>query len=269
MICAKRYVTARIDTVFEPWRKPDEKRQRIRIAYVSADFHKHATLVLMAGMFEMHDKQRFEVIAVSLGRDDDSVLRHRVVAAVDEFIDASKMSDEKVIALLQERACDIIIDLKGFTQDSRPALFAGRNAPVQVAYIGYPGTSALPNIDYFIGDAVTITPAIERFFTEKIVYLPHSYQVNDDKRFFPETAPTRASQGLPENAFVFCSFNNNYKFTPDVFAVWMSILKRVDHSVLWLLQDNQLMMDNLHAHACQHGVDPARLIFAPKACANA
>lgn len=268
MLCAQRYVTHRVPTQFELWDKADYGHQKIRIAYVSADFHTHATLVLMAGMFEQHDKERFEVIAVSLGRDDDSVLRQRVVSAVDEFIDASRMSDEQITALLRERECDIIVDLKGFTMDSRATLFAARHAPVQVAYIGYPGTCALPNIDYFIGDAVAITPGIEPFFTEKIVYLPHSYQVNDDKRLVP-AQPARADHGLPQDAFVFCSFNNSYKFTPDVFAVWMNILRRVDGSVLWLLQDNQLMMDNLRAAATVHGIDPVRLIFAEKAALDA
>lgn len=265
LLCAQRYVKRRLDTQAVAWGKPDYGRKKIRVAYVSADYHKHATLVLMAGMFEMHDKERFEVIAISLGRDDGSVLRQRVVAAVDEFIDASRMSDEAIVELLAQKQCDIIVDLKGFTMDSRPGLFAGRHAPVQVAYIGYPGTCALPNIDYFIGDAVTITPEIESYFSEKIVYLPHSYQVNDNNRFTPESVPTRSSQGLPEDVFVFCSFNNNYKFTPDVFAVWMNILRRTDGSVLWLLQDNQLMMDNLRAAAGAHGIDPARLIFADKA----
>lgn len=264
MLCAQRYVARRVPAQFEPWIKPDYGHKKIRVAYVSADFHTHATLVLMAGMFEQHDKESFEIIAVSLGRDDGGYLRQRVVAVVDEFVDANRMSDEEIIALLRARACDIIVDLKGFTMDSRASLFAARHAPVQVAYIGYPGTCALPNIDYFIGDAVTITPQIEPFFTEKIVYLPHSYQVNDDKRFVP-AQPVRADHGLPEDAFVFCSFNNSYKFTPDVFAVWMNILRRVDGSVLWLLQDNQPMMDHLRAAAANHGIDPARLIFAEKA----
>lgn len=265
MICAERYVAHRFNTQKEAWDKPDYGHAKIRVAYVSADFHKHATLVLMAGMFEAHDKERFEVIAVSLGRDDGSELRKRVVGAVDEFVDAYAMSDEQIIQLLRERECDIIVDLKGFTMDGRATLFFGRHAPVQVAYIGYPGTCALPNIDYFIGDTVTITPEIEQCFTERIVYLPHSYQVNDDKRFYPAEPPSRSSQGLPDDAFVFCSFNNNYKFTPDVFAVWMNILRRVDNSVLWLLQDNQMMMDNLRAAATAQGIDAARLIFAPKA----
>ncbi len=265
MLCAQRYVEKRIATQYEPWMQADYGHKKIRIAYVSADYHTHATLVLMAGMFEQHDKGRFEVIAVSLGRDDGGALRQRVVDAVDEFIDASRMSDDQITALLRERECDIVVDLKGFTMDSRATLFAGRHAPVQVAYIGYPGTCALPNIDYFIGDGIAITPEIEPFFSEKIVYLPHSYQVNDNKRFLPSQVPSRTAQGLPEDAFVFCSFNNNYKFTPDVFAVWMNILKRVDKSVLWILRDNQLMADNLCAAAQAQGVDPARLIFAPKA----
>ena len=265
LLCAQRYVKRRLDTQAVAWGKPDYGHKKIRVAYVSADYHKHATLVLMAGMFEMHDKERFEVIAISLGRDDGSVLRQRVVAAVDEFIDASRMSDEAIVEMLAQKQCDIIVDLKGFTMDSRPGLFAGRHAPVQVAYIGYPGTCALPNIDYFIGDAVTITPEIEPYFSEKIVYLPHSYQVNDNNRFTPESVATRSSQGLPEDVFVFCSFNNNYKFTPDVFAVWMNILRRTDGSVLWLLQDNQLMMDNLRAAAGAQDIDPVRLIFADKA----
>lgn len=264
MLCAKRYVAYRINTQPVAWTKPDYGHAKIRVAYVSADFHQHATLVLMAGMFELHDKDRFEVIAISLGRDDASVLRQRVVDAVDEFIDASRMSDEAIIALLAERQCDIVVDLKGFTMDARAGLFAGRHAPVQVAYIGYPGTCALPNIDYFIGDAVAITPDIEPFFTEKIAYLPHSYQVNDSKRFAPAVVPERSSHGLPDDAFVFCSFNNSYKFTPDVFAVWMNILRKTDNSVLWLLHDSALMERNVRAAANAHAIDPARLIFAPK-----
>lgn len=265
MVCAERYVAHRLNAQPQAWTLPDYGHKKPRIAYVSADFHKHATLVLMAGMFEAHDKARFEIIAVSLGRDDGSELRRRVVAAVDEFIDAHAMSDEQIVALLHDRQCDIVVDLKGFTMDGRASLFSGRHAPVQVAYIGYPGTCAMPNIDYFIGDGVAITPEIAACFTEKIVYLPQSYQVNDDKRFSPDAVPSRAALGLPEDAFVFYSFNNNYKFTPDVFAVWMNILRRVDNGVLWLLQDNQLMMDNLRAAARAQGIDPSRIVFAPKA----
>ncbi len=263
LLAAQRYVGNRYDTHAQVWAKPDYGHGRIRVVYVSADFHKHATLVLMAGMFEAHDKNRFEIIAVSLGRDDGSALRRRVVDAVDEFVDAQRMSDEEIIALLHARECDIIVDLKGFTMDGREGLFTGRHAPVQVAYIGYPGTCALPNIDYFIGDHVVIPPELVPFFSEKIVALPHSYQVNDSRRAVPTDIPLRADLGLPEDAFVYCSFNNSYKFTPETFAVWMRILSRVTGSVLWLLGDNELMKTNLRAAAAAQGVDPARLVFAP------
>lgn len=242
---------------------PGPERKRIRLGYFSADFHDHATAHLMAGLFEAHDAGRFERIAFSFGPVREDAMRKRLVAAFDDFIEVRTLGDAAVARMARERGIDIAIDLKGYTEDARPGVFAWRAAPVQASYLGYPGTMAAGFIDYIIADAQVIAPGEASHYAEKVVTLPGSYQVND--RFPPPSAKTvRGDHDLPPDAFVFCCFNKPYKITPDCFALWMRLLARVDGSVLWLLPDHPTAANNLRQHAGRLGVDPERLVFAPR-----
>ncbi|MEE9905304.1 MAG: tetratricopeptide repeat protein, partial [Chlorobium sp.] len=235
---------------------------RIRIGYYSSDFHNHATAYLMAELFERHDRSRFELTAFSFGPDSRSWMRRRVAASFDRFIDVQNRTDREIAELSRELGIDIAVDLKGFTAGSRTGIFAYRAAPVQVNYLGYPGTMGAPYIDYLIADRVLIPESSRRYYTEKIVCLPDSYQVNDRHRHISERLFTREECGLPEQGFVFACFNNNYKITPDVFDVWMRILKRVEGSVLWLFEKSADAVENLRKEAAGHGVSEERLVFA-------
>lgn len=247
------------------WQGEKYHNDKIRIAYLSADFHRHATSYLMAGMFECHDKGKFETVALSFGPNDDSDLRRRLEQSFTQFIDVSQKSDDEIAKLITDLQIDIAVDLKGFTQDARPNILSARAAPVQVSYLGYPGTMSAPYIDYIIADPVVLPEEMHKFFSEKVATLPDSYQVNDNKRAIAAAAPSRAECGLPEGAFVFCAFNSSYKITPDVFDVWMRLLQKVDGSVLWLLDGGDAVRENLSRAAKARGVDPARLVFAPRA----
>ena len=218
----------------------------------------------MAELFERHDRERFEFTAVSFGIDDRTPMRQRLVRAFDHFHDVQNQSDQEVAQLLHDRQIDIAVDLKGYTQGSRPGILAYRPAPIQASYLGYPGTMGAPFIDYIIADKFVAPFEHQPFFAENIVHLPDSYQVNDTHRTIAASAPTRQAAGLPEQGFVFCSFNNNWKITPDVFDVWMRLLRQVDGSVLWLLRDNEGSERNLRLGAQRRGVDPSRLIFADR-----
>ena len=238
-------------------------RDKIRIGYYSADYHSHATMLLMAGLLEKHDRSTFEIIAFSFGPDhegDDT--RKRVVSSFDQFIDVRTMTDQEVAALSRALEIDIAVDLKGFTKDCRTDIFSFRAAPIQVNYLGYPGTMGAGYMDYIIADPTLIPQEFQKFYTEKIVYLPDSYQVNDAKRQVADVVFTRQELGLPANGFVFCCFNNNYKITPGIFDCWMRILERVEGSVLWLFEDNPQVSGNLRREAVRRGVDADRLVFA-------
>jgi protein O-GlcNAc transferase len=242
---------------------PHRPRQsRIRIGYFSTDYYNHATSYLMAELFERHDRSRFEVLGFSFGPDIKDEMSQRVSAAMDRFIDVRSMSDEGVAQLSRQLEMDIAVDLKGFTRDCRSGIFAQRAAPIQVSYLGFPATTGTPYMDYLIADHALIPEASQRYYSEKIVYLPNSYQVNDSKRLISTRPYTRAEEGLPERGFVYCCFNNNYKITPEVFDIWMSILVKVEGSVLWLLEGNPRSVDNLRQEAVRRGISPQRLIFA-------
>lgn len=215
-------------------------------------------------MFEAHDKQRFETIAISYGPDASDAMRYRLQAAFDRFIDVREKSDADIARLLRELEADIAVDLKGFTGNGRLGILAHRPAPVQVGYLGYPGTSGADYIDYIVADKHLIPDSDERYYSEKVVYLPDSYQVNDAKRRIAASVPSRAQAGLPETGFVFCSFNNNYKITPTVFDLWMRLLQKVPGSVLWLYADNGVASANLRREAQARGVAHERLIFASR-----
>ena len=247
-----------------PLAPTEQPRQRIKIGYYSADFHDHPTMYLMAELFERHDRDRFEVHAFSFGPDRQDTMRQRLLRSVEHFHDVRLQGDRDVAALSRSLGIDIAVDLKGYTKHARTGIFAYRAAPIQVNYLGYPGTMGAPYIDYLVADPVLIPPESQQYYTEKIVYLPDSYQVNDSQRRIAEVTPTRAEAGLPETGFVFCCFNNSYKITPDVFAIWMRLLARVPGSVLWLLQMEPLAVQNLRRAAQQQGIDPDRLVFAGK-----
>ena len=261
--CARNYVADKVPSLSPTlWPGATWHHDKVRIAYLSADFHQHATAYLMAELFERHDRSRFEIIGVSFGVDDKSEMRKRLVAAFDQFCDVRSKSDEEVVQLLGALEVDIAIDLKGYTQDFRLGIFAYRPAPVQVSYLGFPGTMGAEFIDYIIADKTVAPFEHQSFYTEKIVHLPDCYQVNDTKRRIAERTPTRQEVGLSEQGFVFCCFNNNWKITPDVFSVWMRLLHAVEGSMLWLLSDNTSAERNLRMEAQARGIDAARLVFA-------
>jgi predicted O-linked N-acetylglucosamine transferase (SPINDLY family) len=235
---------------------------KIRLAYYSADFHNHATSYLMAELFEAHDADKFELYGFSFGPNKQDDMRQRVASAFDEFIDVRDKSDREVARYSRELGIDIAIDLKGYTTDARPGIFAERCAPVQVNYLGYPGTMGAGYMDYVIADTTVIPRDRQSDFTEKVVYLPHSYQVNDSTRKISGRVFNRQEFGLPESGFVFCCFNNSYKILPATFDGWMRILKAVEGSVLWLLEDNPTGANNLRREAEARGVAGSRLVFA-------
>ena len=236
--------------------------ERYRIAYVSADFGAHATAYLAAGLFEAHDRSRFETFAISLGPDDGSAMRARLTRAFDHFEDVGARSDRDIAQRLQALGIDIAIDLKGHTLGARPGIFAYRPAPVQLSFLGYPGTLGTDCMDYLVADH-TVVPAAERHhYVERMIYLPESYQVNDPSRAVGPPV-SRTAAGLPLAGIVFCCFNNAYKIMPAVFDDWMQILRGVPGSILWLLHANETATANLRDAAQSRGVAPDRLLFAP------
>ena len=237
---------------------------KIRIGYFSADFHNHATMHLMAELFESHNKDKFELIAFSFGPDHQDEWRQRALLCFNQFVDVRFKSDRDIALLARKMEIDIAVDLMGFTADFRTGIFAEKSAPIQVYYLGYPGTMGVDYIDYLIADRTLIPEDKQQHYSEKIVYLPHSYQVNVSKRSVTETALTRQELGLPDTGFVFCCFNNNYKITPTTFAGWMRILKAVEGSVLWLFESNSSAVNNLRKEVVKFGINEDRLIFAKR-----
>jgi predicted O-linked N-acetylglucosamine transferase (SPINDLY family) len=236
--------------------------KKIRLGYYSADYRDHATSRLMAELFELHDRTVFELIGFDFGPESGDEMHRRVQAAFDRFVDVRRMSDREVARLSRELQIDIAVDLKGFTEDCRPGIFAERAAPVQVNYLGYPGTMGADYFDYIIADRVLIPAASQSHYSERIVFLPDSYQVNDRTRSIADRSFGREELGLPPAGFVFCCFNNNYKITPPTFDAWMRILKRVEASVLWLIEDSPTAAENLRKEAGKRGVRAERLVFA-------
>jgi predicted O-linked N-acetylglucosamine transferase (SPINDLY family) len=262
-LCAEQHLRKALPALAAPlWRGERYRHDRIRVAYLSADFCEHATAYLAAGLFERHDRSRFETVALSYGADDRSPMRSRLARAFDKFVDVRALSDAHVARLLRDMEIDIAVDMKGHTTEARIGILAHRPAPVQVAYLGYPGTSGAGFIDYVLADRFVLPEIEQQHWTEKVVYLPDCYQVNDAGRAIAEQTPTRAEAGLPERAFVFCCFNNSYKILPRTFDVWMRLLRELHGSVLWLLEDNAGARVNLEREARARGVDPARLVFA-------
>jgi len=237
---------------------------KIRVGYYSADFRNHPVAQLIVELFELHDRERFEWFGFYVGPDVQDPLRARVEAALDHFMDVRERSDQEIAQLSRDLGIDIAVDLMGFTQDSRLGCFAYRCAPVQVSYLGYPGTTGAGYMDYVVADRVVIPPEARDHFAEKVVYMPHSYQANDSHREISDRSFAREELGLPATGFVFCCFNNNFKILPPTFDGWMRILRAVEGSVLWLFEDNPLAAANLRRHAAARGVSADRLVFASR-----
>jgi protein O-GlcNAc transferase len=267
--CARHYVADKCPPFPVPiWRGERYTHHRIRVAYLSADFRDHPVMVLAAGLFAGHDRTRFETTAISFGLDTPGRMRERLRASFDRFVDAQGMSDQDVAKLLRDLEIDIAVDLNGFTDGSRPNVLAQRSVPVQVNYLGYAGTLGRDDCDYIVADRFVVPEGRQAHYTEKVVYLPDSFMVNDAGRAISTHTPSRAEAGLPEYGFVFCCFNNSFKITPEVFDIWMRLLKEIDGSVLWLSPANSSAPDNLRREAETRGVAPDRLVFAPRVPLN-
>jgi predicted O-linked N-acetylglucosamine transferase (SPINDLY family) len=262
LAAARTYVGKRHPAAAEPlWRGERYAHARIRVAYLSPDLRDHPVASLTAGLFAGHDRARFETFAVSFGRDEPSDMRTRMKAAFDRFIDADAMSDDAVAALVRELEIDIAVDLAGLTGGSRPGIFARRPAPVQVSYLGYAGTLGGDHWDYIVADRFVLPEAAQPHYAEKVVYLPDSFMATDSDRKISPRTPSRAEAGLPDG-LVFCSLNNLFKITPDLFDVWMRLLRATPGSALWLPRSNPAAAGNLRREAEGRGVDPDRLVFA-------
>ena len=245
------------------WKGALRAREKIRIGYVCGAFSRHALAYLAAGLYEKHDRRQFEVIAFDAGRSDNSAIRLRLESAFDKFIPIAALDDAAAAEKILAEEIDILVNVDGYSGHIRMGVFARRPAPVQVNWLGFPGTLGAAYMDYIIADRIVIPECDREFYSEAVVIMPHAYQVNDTRRAIAERIPGRAEQGLPENCFVFCNFNQSYKITPESFAAFMRIMRQVPGSVLWLLEANPVFHEKLKAEAGQHGVDGARLIFAP------
>jgi len=263
LACARLHSAAAYPAAHLPLCRGEAYRhQKIRIAYLSADFQQHATSYLMAGVLENHDQSRFEIIGISYGGSDQSPMRARIVKACTGFFDVRDDDDLSVATLLRQLEIDIAVDLKGHTGGARPGILAHRACPVQVNYLGYPGSMGAEYFDYLIADRTVIPTEDRRFYSEQIVYLPDTYQPNDAARPIAQERITRRDVGLPESGFVFCCFNGSQKILPSTFDSWMRILSNAENAVLWLLEDNPGATANLRREAQARGIAPARLIFA-------
>jgi tetratricopeptide (TPR) repeat protein len=251
-----------------PLAVPPAPDGRIRVGYFSADFHDHATMLLMSGLFRLHDRNRFAITAYSFGPPHEDTVRAALIRDVERFVDVYQVDNAAIIAQARCDGLDIAVDLKGYTRHNRTELFAHRLAPIQVNWLGYPGTCGTGFHDYLVGDSVTTPPEAQPHYTEQLIRLAGSYQCNDDTRPIANWRPSRAELNLPdrghEGGFVFCCFNNLYKITPEIFAIWIRLLHAVPGSVLWLLRSNRDAEHNLRTSAAKAGIDPARLIFAER-----
>ena len=265
LMAAKIFANERYPLVKEGAKAPIGARsEKIRVAYLCGEFRDQATSVLMTGIYESHDSEKFEIYALDNGWNDGGILRSRMEKAFKEIVDISKMPDLSVAQLIKTLNIDILVNLNGYFGEARSNVFAQHAAPIQVNFLGFPGTLGAPYMDYLIADEIVIPPASREYYVEKIAYMPYSYQANDAKRIISERQFSRSELGLPEKGFVFCCFNNNYKITPETYSSWMRVLKAVEGSVLWLIEDNPLAANNLKIEAERRGVSPERIIFASR-----
>ncbi len=243
---------------------PRHRKAKIRLGYLSNDFRQHPTAHLISELIERHDRRRFEVIGYSCGPDDGSPERRRLAKGFDRFTDIRLASHADAAGIIHRDEIDILVDLNGYTRGARTRILAHRPAAVQVNFLGYPGTMGADFIDYIVADAIVIPPGEERFFSETVVRLADSYQPNDRQRQIAGSTPSRGACGLPPQGFVFCCFNNGFKITAVLFALWMRLLAKVPGSVLWLLETNQAAKINLRREAAAAGIPAERLVFAPR-----
>jgi predicted O-linked N-acetylglucosamine transferase (SPINDLY family) len=263
--CARHYTDSKFPVLPPPlWTGEIWRHDKIRIAYLAADYRSHALGYLVPDLFETHDRSRFEVTGISYGIDDGSEIRKRIAGAFETFHDVPGLDDAQIAGLVHDLEIDIAVDLQAYTGSERPGILARRPAPIHANYIGFPGTMGAPFLDYIMTDNVVAPFEHQQFFAEKIVHLRDCYLVNDRKRRIAPRAPTRHEVGLPEHGFVFCCFNNNWKITPVFFDIWMRLLHEVEGSVLWLVRDNEGAERNLRREARQRGIDPSRLVFADR-----
>jgi predicted O-linked N-acetylglucosamine transferase (SPINDLY family) len=255
----KKFATPPAGLLFKKY----PRHKKIKIAYVSGEFREHANGSLMTGLIECHDKEKFEVIGLDNGHGDDGNLRRRLHAAFDEFTDIRGIGDFDLAQQLRAKEVDILFNLNGFFGAHRTGLFANRAAPIQINFLGCPGTMGIDYMDYLIADNVVIPKESYQYYNEKIISLPHSYQINDSLRPELKRTITRKDCGLPEDAFVFCCFNNIYKITPETFKRWMRVLQRVPKSVMWFYYNHTQAPENLKREAQALGIDASRLIFSP------
>lgn len=247
-----------------PFTKRPKEAVKIRIGYLSNDFQGHATAYLMAELFELHNRDRFEVFAYSYSTTAQDAMRDRIFRACDHFTDISNLSDTNAAAKISADQIDILVDLKGHTEGARLGILTHKPAPIQVHYLGYPGTTGATFVDYLIADPILIRPGEESAYTEKIVRLPDTYQVNDRTRAIAQIEDSKADHGLSEDHFIFCCFNNNWKITPEIFDTWIGLLHKCEQSTLWLIQDNPEAAKNLKRTAAAKGIAPDRIVFAQK-----
>jgi predicted O-linked N-acetylglucosamine transferase (SPINDLY family) len=265
LAAAKSFVSNAFPTRPAPWWTGARwQNPKIRLGYVASGFHEHPTAYLTAELIELHDRSQFEVLGFAIGPDDKSDIRARLMRAFDRSHDVRPQTDEEVAHLINGMQVDIVIDRSGYTANSRPAIFAHRPAPIQINYIGYPGTLGADFYDYVIADQTVLPFDQQPFYAEKIVHIPESYLVNDTKRLTPVDPITREQAGLPAHAFVFCCFNLTSKITPQIFDIWMRLLRQVEGSVLWLLRTHPATAENLAKEAKARGVDPSRLVHADR-----
>ncbi len=269
--CSRSWVAHNFPSGGEPVRRGERyTHDKIRVGYVSADFRQHPVTYLTAGIFERHDRSRFEILGISIGPNDHSEIRARVERSFDRFTDCATLTDEQVAARVRAEEIDILVDLNGFTQHARTGIFHRRPASVQVNYLGFPGTMGAQFMDYIVADPVLIPPLHQHGYAEKVAYLPHSYMPHDGaSRLVSERAFARAEFGLPDRGFVFCCFNAAYKFNPDLFRSWMRVLAAVEGSVMWLSQANATAIGNLRKQASAAGIDASRLVFTQRLSSSA
>ena len=246
-------------------RPPALPPRKLILGYLSNDFRAHAVASLVAELFEQHDRERFVVCGLSYGPDDGSPMRHRIISGCDRFVDLRELTNAQAAEKIRAEQVDILIDLQGHTKGARTEILALRPAPIQVNYLGYPGTMGCDFIDYILVDPFIAPPSHDSCYSERLLRLPTCYQVNDGRREAATHTPSKHDCGLPDDAFVFCCFNNSFKITSEMFDIWMRLLRDLPQSVLWLLTGHARAIDNLRREATAHGVAPERLVFAPRA----
>jgi protein O-GlcNAc transferase len=262
--CAQKYAEQAVLSAPPLWNGDVWRNSKIRVAYLSCGFHQHPTAYLTAELLELHDRSKFEILGFSVGPDDGSRIRKRIIKAFDKFYDVRPRTDQEIASIIHEMKVDILIDRSGYTANARPGIVAQRPAPIQINYIGFPGSLGASCYDYILADRSVLPFDQQPFYSENIVHLPDCYLVSDSTKMELPSAPTRSQERLPAQGFVFCCFNSHFKISSRIFDIWMQLLRLVDGSVLWLLSDGSESQENLCQRAIARGVDPARLVFAPR-----